>query len=196
MAEEWRLYRGGPYAVSNMGGVRNGSRIKKPSVSGNGYLIFGHYAGGKRTNVLVHRAVAEVFIGPCPDGMEVNHIDGDKLNPRVSNLEYVTRSGNGRHATAMGLNAIPMERAHGDRHWTRRYPDKVKRGDENGARLHPDRILRGDDCPASKLTAQDVGVIRRWAAEGMPAQVLADKFGVTRQNIKMITSRKSWRHVE
>lgn len=42
----------------------------------------------------VHRLVAAAFIGPCPDGMEVCHNDGDRLNARVENLRYDTHSAN------------------------------------------------------------------------------------------------------
>lgn len=53
-------------------------------------------------NRYVHRIVAELFIAPCPPGMEVNHRDGNKLNNRVENLEYVTRKQNMEHAKNIG----------------------------------------------------------------------------------------------
>ena len=53
-------------------------------------------------NRYIHRIVAELFIGPCPPGMEVNHRDGDKQNNRVENLEYVTRNQNVAHAKSIG----------------------------------------------------------------------------------------------
>lgn len=196
MCEEWRDYRGGPYAVSNLGRVRNGERLKKPSVSGNGYLIFGLFRAGQRTNVLVHRAVAEAFIGPCPAGLQVNHIDGNKQNARADNLEYVTRSENGQHATRTGLNQLPTARTTGDNHWTRKRPDLVRRGDQNGARLHPERILRGEDCPASKLTADTVREMRQLAGAGVAQLALAERYGITRRNVNMIVTRKSWRSIE
>lgn len=49
---------------------------------------------GKLRPRYVHQLVAEAFIGPRPDRCDVDHIDGDKLNNRVSNLRYVTRRGN------------------------------------------------------------------------------------------------------
>lgn len=42
----------------------------------------------------VHALVASAFIGPRPDGQEVRHLDGDRLNPNVANLAYGTRSQN------------------------------------------------------------------------------------------------------
>lgn len=47
---------------------------------------------GKRANV--HRLVAAAFLGPCPDGMLVRHLDGDRANSVVSNLAYGTHREN------------------------------------------------------------------------------------------------------
>ena len=93
------------YAVSKFGEVkrvvakaRAPIRVLKPGVASNGYptvQVGNSLWRGTRT---VHSLVAETFLGPCPDGMEVNHKDGNRLNPHLENLEYVTRSGNIRHA--------------------------------------------------------------------------------------------------
>jgi hypothetical protein len=60
---------------------------------------------------LVHRMVAAAFIGPS-EGKEVNHKDGDKRNNHYSNLEYVSRSENMRHANRMGLAPKPRGEDH------------------------------------------------------------------------------------
>lgn len=58
---------------------------------------------GKRRSRILHRLVAESFLGPIPEGKEVNHIDGDRTNNRPSNLEYVTPQENADHAVRLGL---------------------------------------------------------------------------------------------
>ncbi len=122
--EIWKDVTGyeGYYQVSNLGRARScdrtiydgrwGDRLRKGKpVSANlgkrGYVYVPLCKLGKSSTMLLHRLVAKAFIGDCPDGYEVNHIDGDRCNNAVSNLEYVTPSQNMRHAYDTGL-AKPM----------------------------------------------------------------------------------------
>lgn len=47
---------------------------------------------GKPKRVMIHRVVAECWLGPCPEGMEVDHIDRNSLNNDFRNLRYVEKS--------------------------------------------------------------------------------------------------------
>ncbi len=55
-------------------------------------------AHGRRRLWPVHRLVAEAFIGDCPPGYQVNHIDSNRSNNVANNLEYVTPKGNQEHS--------------------------------------------------------------------------------------------------
>jgi len=59
------------------------------------------YTGSRQERT--HRLVVEAFIGEIKDGFEVNHIDGNKLNNNVSNLEIVSHLENMSHASRNGL---------------------------------------------------------------------------------------------
>jgi hypothetical protein len=111
--EEWRPVVGfeGYYEVSNMGsvkrtkpgrGIRVG-RILKQKANKRGYPVVQLWKDNHGHGQATHCVVARAFLGPAPDGAEVNHKDGNKTNPVLSNLEYVTRSGNITHAYRVGL---------------------------------------------------------------------------------------------
>lgn len=104
---------GGCYWVTENGAVtttrRQGSPggYMKQQIGKDGYHRVNLTYRGKRKTCLVHRLVAEAFIDN-PDGKAcVNHIDGDKGNNTVDNLEWCTYSENMCHAIARGLNKTP-----------------------------------------------------------------------------------------
>ena len=101
--EKWITIREHPnYEVSNRGNVRNkrNGYILKPQLNRkDGYhrvLLNGkHY--------YVHRLVADAFFDGEHQGIDVNHIDSNKLNNDLTNLEWSTRKENIKHAYINGL---------------------------------------------------------------------------------------------
>lgn len=103
--EEWkRLTCNSNYLVSDFGRIRRDGSDRDHSVrDSKGYLVVDLYDDGKRSTKRLHRLVAEEFV-PNPDSkLEVNHIDGNKYNNAASNLEWVTKKENCRHAWDNGL---------------------------------------------------------------------------------------------
>lgn len=102
--EVWRSvsFLDGLYEVSDLGRIRNTKtgRIRATPVSKRGYPVFS--TKGRLINV--HKCVATEFI-PNPNELPtVNHIDGDKTNNRVENLEWCSYRDNILHARRTGLH--------------------------------------------------------------------------------------------
>lgn len=90
------------YEVSSSGEVFSSKRGDKismsPSVT-NGYAKVTLSNGTEKGNFQVHRLVAQAFLKNPKKFEIVNHIDGNKLNNDVSNLEWTCRKGNAKHYT-------------------------------------------------------------------------------------------------
>ena len=79
-------------------------RVLKPWSDGNGYLKVGIQIDGKRKMKYVHRLVAETFI-PNPDNLpQINHLDCDRANNNVDNLEFCTASYNNKYREKYGIS--------------------------------------------------------------------------------------------
>lgn len=93
-----------------MGRVRHG-KILSLCRKGNGYMYFTGTVNGRRKNMHVHRAVMSAFCPlSCDKHYEVDHIDCDKQNNRLDNLEWVTPKENKDRASQNGL-LISKDRA-------------------------------------------------------------------------------------
>lgn len=97
MTEHWKTIPAfEPYEVSTFGRVRNKFRILKPRLYGVGY--YGVMLKGKE--VYIHRAVASAFLGSIPPGYQINHLDLNRINNNLKNLEICTPKQNCQHAHA------------------------------------------------------------------------------------------------
>lgn len=65
-------------------------------------------------NIHIHKIVARCFHGPRPEGLVINHLDGNKENNHPSNLEYCTQGENIKHSVIMGLHVANHPERHGN----------------------------------------------------------------------------------
>lgn len=168
MTEEWRTVAVAPsYEVSSEGRVRRiawarnsgGGRVLRPSPR-RGYPSVDLCEQGKKRTYSVHRLVAAAFLGPCPEGMEVNHIDGCKTNARASNLEYVTSAANQRHAYRAGLQSAAGER-NGQAKLTQAQVDEIR---SIGAYPRGSYARLGREYGVHGATIRDIVFGRTWSS--------------------------------
>lgn len=116
MEEIWKPIKGYEelYEVSNLGNIKSvkrkaknrgkgkrviRERILKPSMDRpNGYYQIKLSKNGKLKTFKIHKLVIEHFLNKISKGLVVNHIDGNKLNNNINNLEICTQKDNIRHA--------------------------------------------------------------------------------------------------
>lgn len=84
------------YKIDKEGIIYSKRGVKKSHIRGSGYKMVSLYNNGKRKNFTVHQLVAITFLNHKPCGFElvVNHIDRNKANNKLSNLELVTQREN------------------------------------------------------------------------------------------------------
>lgn len=179
--EIWRSVKGYEdlYEVSNIGRVRSLDRvirmryksgkfndrsfpgmIRKNILNEYGYYFVRLCDHGKENGHLVHRLVAQAFLGNPPDGKDiVNHKNGIRTDNSVENLEWCNKSENALHA----INIL-----------------KVSWGDH----------CKGEKNPKCKLTDQDVLDIRQLSKSGATNTALAKRYAVSQQHISRIVLRQ------
>lgn len=168
----------GAYEINLSGEVRSLPRYVNSPIAGGqrlfparqvktrapkGYPSFNACVGRRKKTLYVHRILAELFI-PNPDGKPcINHIDGDKGNFALSNLEWCTHLENMRHAFRTGLAPLPTS-GPGD--------------------LSPAARLTWDDVREIR---------RLSAAGGRSRASLAAQFQVSTSNVTQIIRGVTWR---
>ncbi len=198
MSEQWKPVLDGYYEVSSTGELRRAKpgtstrvgRPVRPILLPNGYVQWSPCVHGKNDRVYAHRLVALAFIGACPEGKEVNHIDGNKANNSAVNLEYVTRSENMFHAHSTGLIRKRPSRA----------KPRVLKGRPSGAShwtaARPSEVPRGEQLSWAKNSDEDIREMRRLVAGGAKQRDVARRFAMSAAQVSRIVNRTRWEHVK
>lgn len=174
MNEEWKqdIYTNGKYSVSSFGRVKNANsgRIMKATISKKGYVRLSVMLPcGGRITAQVHRMVALAFI-PNPLNLpQVNHIDGNKQNNKIDNLEWISNLENMRHAWKTGL----------------RNKEKISLS-----------LPRGEDSGLSKVSNKQAEEIRKsYYLNTVPQAKLALIYGVNQSTISRIINKKTYKEI-
>lgn len=131
MKEVWRDIPGyeGYYQASNLGNIKSLpkkykplGRILKPQQRNN-YLIVSLSRDGKSKSQSVHRIIMKTFKGES--NLTVNHIDGNKHNNKLENLEYCTPRDNSRHVFISKIKTTNTEK----------FKDEIIKDYKNGVTL-------------------------------------------------------------
>lgn len=167
---QWIEINGFPsYQISDCGLVRNSctGRMISTKPRNDGYVsVIMSDPSGKKKRAYAHRLVASHYIGQIPDGFTINHLNFNKSDNRIANLEIVSQRENINHARDAGC-----------------YVD------------FGNHSPRGDLSPHSKLSGEEVLKIRELHSSGYSYKRLASIFGVSNVQIRNIITRKSWKHI-
>lgn len=133
-------------------------RFIKATSAKNGYLEVAPMVNSKRTKHLLHRLVGMAFVPGYAEGLTINHIDGNKLNNKQENLEWVSLARNTQHQWEIGLVNL-----RGDNHPSKKLSSKqvvyIRRLLSQGVSAHTLSVIAG-------VSASTIAHIRdglRWA---------------------------------
>ena len=182
----YRIYENGDLLVPGRTGkyvnkAHKQDKILSPSTNySNGkkkYASFHISFNGKHHYLNVHRLLALAFI-PNPEGLaEVNHIDNDRHNFKLSNLEWVSRKGNDTHAREFGVDFSQSDEA-------------VK---ATRQRMLGNTYGVGTISTKRKLTIQDAEDIRnKYIPRKYSQRMLAKEYGVNQVTISNILKGKTY----
>lgn len=110
---KWKTIENYPnYSVSDTGLIKRNNKLLNPWLGSRGYLYVSLSKNGKVKKFSVHRLVANAFLPKNSNALEVNHLDENKKNNCVSNLEWTTHKKNlnyGTHNSRMARTKISQK---------------------------------------------------------------------------------------
>lgn len=169
---EWRVIPGfSRYEVSSEGEIRSvkTQRLRKlTNLRGYRTTTLINDAGAQK-GVFVHRLVLLAFVGPS--SLQANHINFNRADNRLENLEYVTQQENLKHSRNAG-----------------RFPKVTNPSGFNGTACR-----KGEAHSRARLSAADVMEIR---SSNLSTKELSVKFKISTGYVNQLKKRKSWTHLK
>lgn len=145
-------------------------KVLKECIDKDGYPYIRFVIKGKCYKKMVHRLIAETFIENIDNKPQVNHINGNKTDNRVENLEWVTAKENINHAYKV-LGKKPTEKM---------IQDFTKRS-------------VGINNPKAKIDYRTARIIRKDREKGIMLKIIARKFDISISQVSAICNNKVWK---
>lgn len=162
MIEKWKpiLETDSRYSISNLSRVRNNKTnlILKAYLDKDNYYRTTLRSKTKQLNRLIHRLVAQHFISNPDNKATVNHIDGNKQNNSIKNLQWCSNQENIDHAWGKGL----MEVNHGEKHPNAKLTKKDVIQIKSMLKLKINRILIAKKFKISKTQISNIARGTSW----------------------------------
>lgn len=195
----------GLYMVSNLGRVKSlnyrntgkeGMRALVPDCDG--YLHVKLHKNGEKSMHQVHRLVMRAFVGECPAGYEVDHIDWNPSNNRLSNLSYQPKEENrARHSPEwQQKNAEKNKKLAQDQEW-RKNVTKILQNKTPEWRKNNAEAIRKRCCKPVDQYTLDGKFVKRWPS----VKDAARELGLKQQSIsqccngtRKTTGGFKWQH--
>ena len=157
---------GHTYEVSRLGRVRNAHTKREISI-----VMAGRNRDGARVTLgrdvyrYVGRLVLESFVGPCPEGFECSHVDGNPRNNRLVNLKWESHSHNEKRKKGHGTQRLPLD------------------------------DTRGELNPNTSMLNREIREIKVRLSEGATDREIRSEFGVSQPLVYDIRSGRKWSSV-
>lgn len=181
LSEDWKDIPGyeGYYMASNLGRIKSLDRVvtckngrtqtkkgvfPKFEIDKDGYYKLVLHKNGIKKKGFVHRWIAKTFLPNGQSKPVINHIDGNKQNNEIVNLEWVSLSENTKHAFELGLCVMPLGNDNPNGKLTKKEVIKIRKLRKQGKTLK--NISKEVNTSESNIKNIIYGYTWKWLREG------------------------------
>lgn len=195
--EIWKQVVGyeGLYECSDMGRVRSLPRkwakggMRKLAPDDRGYLRVGLCKNGEQESCQVHQLIMRAFVGECPEGYEVDHINFKQDDNRLENLRYLPAKENHKRKSPEWLQNVSEanKKKAQDQNWQKKHAEAMQklRQDPEWRKNHAEAVRKANSKPVEQYTLDWV-LVKTWPS----ATDAAKELGIQNPSISQCLNGK------